>query len=183
MKMNKVEIELKLLVLGGEILTNKETQTKVTRLQTLVIDKDGNEVLKSVKLQKEIDLQGVIGKVVKCSDVEEYNIGFDSYYSCQNASILKETLETNFIVNKSLNIKVTNVAIKEQKDKTSFYIYTNFIEDLKIKTFKVKVKEVEDLELFKALKNKNVVLSNINVSKIDFKTFYSINSLKDIKGL
>jgi len=183
-----INTQLRMKVQGFEdveIFENDKATNKFnTRLQTLVINEDtGIETIKSIKLSKQIDGSKYLDKTIEAVNAKEYKIKFDTYYAADDIEIIKEDIEGNFEVNKSITLNITNISIvkpKDTKKPTNYAVYSSFRIANKLESIKIKVKNVSDEKVLKSLKGKKIIINNLNVMKIDMKTFYSIESLSDI---
>ena len=181
---------LKMEVQGYEYIEVRDKLTKVktgeihTRVQTLLINEEiGVEVTKQLKIKKHIDGAKIDGKTIETINVKEHVDGYDKYYSCDDVKIINETLPSVFELNKSIKLKITNVsAVVNKNDNTTTYaIYSNFKIGTKLESVKIKVKSgVTNVDQFKKLKGQTVLVSNLNISKPKFTTYYNTDTLKNI---
>ena len=188
MNTSEINISLKMKVIGAQILELRNEKNEIngekhTRLQALVIDSEtGVETLKTVKVTKAINIEKVINKTIECINTKEFKIEYSTYFTCENIKLIDETLKSDFEVNKSITLKITNISkITNQDNNTTYAIYSHFMNEYKLETFKIKVKEVNNDKLFESLKNKTVLISNLNVIKMPFNTYYSIDNLDVLK--
>ena len=192
MNTNQINISLKMRVMGAEQIevrndNNEKTGEIHTRLQALVIDTStGVETLMSVKVLKNISIEKVINKTIECIEVKEYKIEYNTYFTCENIKQIDETLKSDFELNKSISLNITNVSMvkskdtKTKKDITTYAIYSNFVENNKLQAYKIKVKKVISIKKLQSLKNQNVIINNLNVIKVGFNTYYSLEDLESI---
>jgi hypothetical protein len=162
---------------------NDESKGNFTQLQTLIISDDGVEKIKAIKVWKEIDGASVVGKNVICQNIKEHNIDkFTTYYSADNFKVIDEQLEENFTIDRSLKIKVSNVSnITDKKGVSTSAIYSSGVNEKgALESLKVKIKKPTTLANLEKLKGKSITIKNIKISKINFNTYYSCESVKDI---
>jgi len=183
-----IKTSIKMKVMGAEDIEifeeEKATGNFYTRLQTLVIDEEnGTEKVINLKLDKQVSFEKYNNKNIEAINAQEIKIGFDTYYKASGINEIDEKLDSNFVVNKSISLTITNVSIikpKDTKKPTNYALFSSFKIGNKLESFKIKVKEVGDEKAFLALKNKKVNISNLNVMKIEMKTFYSIESMTNL---
>jgi len=153
------------------------------QVQALTFKESGEIVKKTLKVKKEVSeehLKGMIGKTFDFSGIEEYshnNNGFTTYtYSAtdfkQSAEQAKEAI---FEVNKTLKIQVDTVVDGSNKDKVATKLQVILVDGLRtdIKTVKINGAKLAELQ---GLKGKNVLITDLRVSKMNGKTYYSTNT-------
>jgi hypothetical protein len=177
-----LKTDIKLLVKGFKKGTH-ETKGAFTKLQTLSVNENGAEKVEEVKIYQDIpDVLNLVDKVVLCENVSEYRPEFESYYSCDNYKIINEKINESFIINRSMELKVTNVSnvINKENKKTSA-VYSNKInEEGALTSIKVKLRTPTSDENLQKIKGKIIYLKDVKYSKIGFKEFYSIENTKSI---
>jgi len=153
------------------------------QVQSIIFKESGEMVKKTLKVKKEVNeeqLKAMIGKTFDFTNIEEYahnNNGFTTYtYSAtdfkQSAEQAKEPV---FEVNKTLKITVDTVIDASNKDKIATKLQAVVQDGLRtdLKTVKINNVKLADLQ---ALKNKTVLITDLRVSKMNGKTFYSTNT-------
>ncbi len=159
--------------------TNKETH--YTQLQTFSMT-NGKLVKHTLKLNKTLSgeeknkiLDGVI-LVSEADNLQEFQIDqFTKTYSCDNYKMIEEDLDIQFLLNKSISLKVDNIQTKDNGD----YLFQTLEKiDFSIKLFDIKVKE-QKLNPTDFL-GKNVLFNDIRETKINGKTYYSTKTTPSI---
>lgn len=175
---------IKIKVQGFKAGTHEE-KGNFTQLQTLVINNEtGAEKIKAIKIWKEIEnVEKLVGKNVICENINEHNIDqYTTYYSADNFKIINEEIEENFIIDRLLKIKVSNVSnITNQKGVSTSAIYSSGVNEKgALESLKVKIKTPTTSATLDKLKNKSITIKNIKMTKMNFNTYYSCESVKDI---
>ena len=182
---NLIQIQVQMLVMGYDYIevVDKENKEKTgeihTKLQTLVVNANGVETIKEVKVTKKLEGESLLNKSIEFINVEEFKIGFDTYYRAKDIMEINK-IEDNFVVNKSAELNITNASIIEHNNKKQYAIYSTYKDGSKLKSIKIKVKNVGSEASLTKLKGKKVRITDLNVMHIDYKTFYNIDSLKNI---
>lgn len=180
----KKSMVLKMEVKGLEdrVKINKETNTEThyTQLQTFEM-KNEKLVKHTLKLNKTLsdkEKKDLIDNVIVVNEqdnLNEYQIDdFTKTYSCDNYKIIKEDLETPFMLEKEISFKVDNI-----QEKDSDYVFQTLEKiDYSIKLFDVKVKDqtINPMDFM----GKNVVFKGIRETKFNGKTYYSTQSVPSI---
>lgn len=180
----KKSMVLKMEVKGLEdrVKINKETNTEThyTQLQTFEMKNDKliKHTLKLNKQLSEKEKKDLINNVIVVNEqdnLNEYQIDdFTKTYSCDNYKIIKEDLETSFVIEREISFKVDNI-----QEKDGVYLFQTLEQiDYSIKLFDVKVKEQTINP--KDFIGKNVIFTGINESKFNGKTYYSTKSVPSI---
>lgn len=173
----KKSMVLKMEVKGLEdrVKIDKETgkETHYTQLQTFEM-KNEKLIKHTLKLNKTLsdkEKKDLINNVIVINqkdNLNEYQIDdFTKTYSCDNYKIIKEELETPFMLEKDISFKVDNIL-----EKNSDFIFQSLEKiDYSIKIFDVKVKgqKVNPEEFI----GKNILFKGIRETKFNGKTYYS----------
>jgi len=153
------------------------------QVQSIIFKDNGEMVKKTLKVKKEVSeeqLKAMIGKTFDFSEIEEYahnNNGFTTYtYSATNFKPSSTQPKTPvFEVNKKLIIKVDNIIDNTNKNGVSTKLQTIVQDGLRTDLKTVKINDIKASEL-QALKGKEVLITDLRVSKMNGKTYYSSNT-------
>ena len=182
---NLIQTKVQMKIMGYDYsdVFNKENKEKTgeihTKLQTLITNENGSETIKEVKVTKKIDAENLLNKNVEFIDIEEFNIGYDVYYRAKDLMEVGK-IDKNFVVNKSVELTITNISVVDYKGKKQYALFSTFKDGTKLKSIKIKLKELKDIKKLEQVKNKKVKLNNLNVVTVDYKTYYSIENLASI---
>lgn len=190
--MTQINLDIKMLVEGYREISQKklaETNEYYVQLQTSFITDSGDLEQMQVKVMKEIDFKSLVGKVVLFKNATETVIGFDKFYKADDIEIVNEKME-GIKITKSMIMDVIAVSDKvstdpkTKKETKNGFLFSKDTVDGAIITYKVKIKNTNK-DLLAQLKGKRIKINNLAVFKPQdgFKTYYSVDSVKDISTL
>lgn len=177
----KNKITLKMEVIGYK-LQKEEQEDKsfieYVQFQTLedkeLENGDIKTVTKTLKLNRtltkeELELfeDTVVIESNEDMGLKEYIFDFDKGYACNDFKIIKEELDSPFMVNNSIQGKVKNVHSKEVENKEKVKKTVTVIQLIDRQENAIKLTDIKyngSIKDYKNLKGKDVLIENLNIS-------------------
>jgi len=154
------------------------------QIQSIILDSKKGLIKNTIKIHKDIpieQLESLVGKTIKVLQVEEYKKGYKSFYSGKDFKLVKNENDIDiFDVKREIILKIDNL-VKVGKNGEDTKIQSLVSNGTRKDLFELKLKNINISKVL-TLKNKEVVISGVNIAKIEnMGTFYSSTVLPTIK--